>query len=104
MPRLVLQLASLCRDTLVMYGRLLALPMDDTSSPDLMIKPFGSGIPIPVLQLVSLWKGTQIISRLLFTLPMGSTLYQHLPTRPFESGMPRLAMQLSNHSRRMRTM
>ncbi len=50
MPRLVPQLAISYKGTLILSGLLLGLPMDDISSPDLMIVPFKFGMPRLVLQ------------------------------------------------------
>ena len=87
MPRLVLQLAILSRGTLVWCGPLLAPQMGATSSLDLMITPFESGMPRLVLQSAISSRGTHTGCCPLLALLMGTTLSPDLAIAPFESGM-----------------
>jgi hypothetical protein len=53
MPKLVLQLASLWRGTLIISSLLFTLPMGSTLYLHLLTGPFESGMPRLVLQLAS---------------------------------------------------
>ncbi len=91
---MVPQLAGLWGVTEIMCGLLHTLPMGSTSSPDLVMPPFESGMLRLARQLAHLLRGTLPSCDLLLTLPMGGILSRDLVTTPFESGMPTLVVRL----------